>query len=145
MSDTPLEILVGMNDGSFFRRGWHERERDGRTDIPVRAMGDEAEIFWPARPERGGLMRLLISAPVSLIGEPATGSITFGDTRMPLRIEFEGWFVRTVMVPADGMVGHVRLTCDNPVVPDQVLRNGDGRRIGWRVSALWIEVPRGTD
>lgn len=130
-------VAVGLNDPGHFGEGWHERTRDGRAPIPYRACGRAGAITMRRGP---GARRLhvLLSAPVGVGGKPVAGAITVGGERHELTVGSDAWVLRSFPLPAvpDGVL-RVSFSCDQPVVPDRFLHNGDGRELGWYVSAVW--------
>lgn len=131
-------IAVGINDATSFGDGWHERQRDGRAEIPYRATGKSATIHLRILPEARTL-HLLLAAPCGLAGESIVGTLHVGDApAVPLRIECDVFVLRNIPIPRDS-AGETMLhfSVANPVVPDRILRNGDGRTLGFYLSAVW--------
>lgn len=131
-------IAVGINDAAGFREGWHERQRDGRAEIPYRATGKTATIHLDILPGARSL-HLLLAAPCGLAGESIVGTLHVGNApAVPLRIDCDVFVLRTVPIPR-GTVGEtmIHFTVANPIVPDRILRNGDGRTLGFYLSAVW--------
>jgi hypothetical protein len=81
-----------------------------------------------------------VSGCIALEGGPA----------LPLELDVETWVLRRMDVP-EGLREHaleearslrLSLSMHEELVPDRVLKNGDARRLGWLVTAVWQQ--RGT-
>ena len=130
-------VAAGLNDAGHFQEGWHERSRDGRAPIPFRACGRTGSIHL-RHVQVARRLHILMSAPVGVAGRPISGTAHICGERHALILEVDAWVLRTFDLPADaGPILTVSFSCDDPVVPDNVLRNGDGRELGWYVSAIW--------
>jgi hypothetical protein len=129
---------AGINDGAgHFLAGWHERTRDGRAAIPYRASAAEGALRL-ARVPGAKRVHVLLSAPVGVAGRALTGAIAINDTRHALRLDVDAWVLRTFPIPANaGDELAITFHADTPVIPDELLRNGDGRALGWYVSIVW--------
>ncbi|MDX2176844.1 MAG: hypothetical protein SF028_10270 [Candidatus Sumerlaeia bacterium] len=138
----PTALVVGLNDSACLGGGWHERERDGRCGLPYRATGPSAELRLAPAPGARGLA-LLVAAPVDLLGAPARGALLIEagavPLRAPLELRHDGWVLRRFPLKDPRGVIAIRLEADRAIVPDHALRNGDGRALGWFVSAVWQE------
>ncbi len=130
-------VAVGINDAGHFGEGWHERTRDGRAPIPYRACG-RAGALRIRRVPAAGRIHFLLSAPVGVAGAPIRGQVEIAGRRHPLVLAVDAWVLRSFELPPGGAgTLEIRLECDRPVVPDQFLRNGDARELGWYVTAVW--------
>lgn len=129
---------AGINDGAgHFLEGWHERTRDGRAAIPYRASARDGAIHI-ARVIGAKKVHLLLSAPVGVAKHALSGHLVINDVRHPLSLDVDAWVLRSFPIPqADGDVLRIELHADTPVIPDEFLRNGDGRALGWYVSIVW--------
>lgn len=133
-------IVVGRFGEHQLRTGWHERQTDGRNGIPFVATTAEAELLLQPAPGARTL-QLLLSGPVGLAGNPLEGNLSIAGNDHPLRLTVDTWVWRSVALPPDPDDQHwkIRLRMPRPVVPDTILHNGDGRRLGWYLSAIWQE------
>jgi hypothetical protein len=133
---------AGANDHPHFAEGWHVRERDGRCGIPYRACGARAVLVL-ARQSGARRVQVLMSGPRGLAHADLTGALEVEDakgsvaSRTRLHLGADLWVVRSLELPAGE--GPIRLVfhADAPVCPEEVLGNGDPRRLGWFVSAAW--------
>lgn len=136
----PACVVAGINDATCLRDGWHERERDGRCGIAYRAAGERGALEV-GRQASAGRLWCLISGPRGLAEEALQGEIIIGGQSHKLQLDADLWVLRSFPLP-EGEPGaplRIELRLPDPPCPDRVLHNGDGRRLGWFVSALWQE------
>lgn len=160
----PTLVVVGLNEAGWLRGSWHEPERDGRNGVVFRAtQREQAEVRIgiprPAPTDAGRIapqrrVSLLFSGSPTLLGKPLRGEMTLvalgaEDRELqvlgsaPLELAADCWAVRSIDLPAPGAsaLGRevvalaLRLTIEEPVIPDRMLHNGDVRALGWHVSA----------
>lgn len=83
-------------------------------------------------------MHVLLSAPVGVAGRGFTGTISIDGGKRPLEVGVDAWVLRSFdLPPGEAGTLDVTFSCDDPIVPDEFLHNGDGRSIGWYISAVW--------
>ena len=135
LSDT---IIVGRVGENQLAEGWHERETDGRYGIPYRSTTDDGHLRLRRRP---GATRLytILTGPVSLHGGRMHGYMIVNRQKYELPLKVDTWVLRSFDIDPDPQATdlHVRLYLKDPIVPDHVLHNGDARKLGWYLSAIW--------
>lgn len=132
-------IVVGALGESQLADGWHDRERDGRYGIPFRAAGERGVLHLRRTPGSRQLL-LIVSGAASLApGRRLDGRIIINSRKYELPLEIDNWVLRRYPIESSRAVLEVRLELANPPVPDRVLHNGDARRLGWFLSAIWQE------
>jgi hypothetical protein len=131
-------IVVGRAGERQLLQGWHEREADGRNGIPYRASAPEGELVLEAVPGATKL-HVLVSAPVGLAGHPLEGRIVFNKQKFALPLAIDHWMHRVFPLESKRDVLQVRLYLKEGIVPDSILHNGDPRKLGVFLSAIWQE------
>ncbi|MEQ8820506.1 MAG: hypothetical protein RLY93_09690 [Sumerlaeia bacterium] len=134
-------VVCGRNDHPHFVEGWHDRERDGRCGVSYRAANGSGLLRLRRQPGARRL-HLLLSGPAGLTPSPLAGLLAFPTSQSPphpLSLHHDQWALREIALPGDlaGDTIDLRLTLESPPCPDEVLRNGDGRRLGWYVAGVW--------
>lgn len=139
----PSILLMGYNDSGWLGEGWHDLERDGRSEVSYRATKRVGELRV-GRPEGARHLFLLYSGSPSLLGKTMSGWVEIGRgtdaerTFHPLRLETDVWRVLPIALAEEGAGSlTLRIHADDLVVPDRMLRNGDARALGFYVSAVW--------
>ena len=132
-------IVVGRCGESQLVQGWHEREQDGRFGIPYCASGASARLALRAIDNPRWLC-LLLSAPVGLTTRGVLAPrITFNKKRHELPLQLDSWVLRSFKLEPRKAFIEVRFEVPDAVVPDAVLKNGDARKLGVFLSAIWQE------
>lgn len=136
-------VVAGENDYPHFAQGWHDRSRDGRCAVEYRAVSGEEGVLVLRRSPAATRLMLLLSGPRGLSEGPLRGSIVLNETVHAIELDFDLWVVREIPLPKsadDSPQGLcARFVLPNPPCPNDVLHNGDSRRMGWYVSAAWQE------
>jgi hypothetical protein len=139
----PSILLMGYNDSGWLGEGWHDLERDGRSEVSYRATRRVGELRV-GRPEGALRLFLLYAGSPSLLGKTLSGRVEIeGGARHarashPLRLETDVWRVLPLALPEEGAGSlTLRIHADDLIVPDRTLRNGDARALGFYVSAVW--------
>ncbi|MCB2153631.1 hypothetical protein KQI84_01995 [bacterium] len=131
--------LAGRNDHPHYESGWHERERDGRCGVVYRA-GRKESVLRLRRREGAKRLCLLISGPRGLVEDTLRGTLQINESCIDLELDADVWTIREVELPEDESDElRVLLTLPGAPCPDEVLHNGDPRRLGWFLSAAWQE------
>ncbi len=129
-------IVVGRQGEEQLLKGWHERERDGRHGIAYRSSTEDGLLVLRRHPEATRL-NLILSGPVPLHGGVMRGYLIVNRQKHELPLAVDTWVLRSYPNPTEGDDIQVRLYLKDPIVPDNVLHNGDARRLGWYLSAIW--------
>ena len=141
MTGLPLEtvVLAGRNDHPQYESGWHGRERDGRCGVVYRS-GEAEAVLRLRRQEGARRLCLLMSGPRGLARETLRGSLAINGIEQALELGADVWVLREFDLPADGCQElRVVFSLPGAPCPDDVLHNGDARRLGWSLSAAWQE------
>lgn len=131
-------IVVGRCGENQLQSGWHERETDGRSGIPYRASGPDGTLVLSVRQDARKL-HMLLSGPVGIAGRPIDARIIFNSKKFALPIGIDHWVHRSFAVEITRPLLQVRFQVANPVIPDLILANGDPRKLGIFLSAIWTE------
>ncbi|MCC5874816.1 MAG: hypothetical protein JJU11_01230 [Candidatus Sumerlaeia bacterium] len=131
-------IVIGRHGERQLMDGWHERERDGRCDVSYRA-GKEAATLELARLRGAKKIHLVLSGPIGLTSAPLDGRITINGRRHELPLAVDSWVLRVYPLETSRSQLSIRLELPNAPIPDQILKNGDARKLGWFLSAIWQE------
>ena len=137
-------IIVGINDHWMFGDGWHERATDGRFGLMHRPSGPEASFFLNLP---GGDVRItaLISGAVTLCGGKIRGKIYCGfQSPEKFILDSENWVIRRFDFK-NAPPGRTPFTwiIENPFIPNDLLGNGDFRKMGINTAAIRVENIRG--
>jgi hypothetical protein len=145
MSELPIAthpelpmIVVGRCGENQLLSGWHEREADGRSGVPFRASGPDASLVLRVHQEARHLY-VLLSAPVGISGRPTEARIIFNTRKHALPVEIDHWVLRRYPLQVVRPLLQVRIQVASPVIPDLVIANGDPRKLGIFLSAIWAE------
>jgi len=133
-------IIVGVNDQLLFLEGWHERTRDERCGVIYRPTDKEA-MFQVFSPGGDAEIVALLSAGVSLSSGALRGSLLYqGRNLGDFYMDTENWIIRRFSFP-HAPAGWLKLVwvIHNPFVPNDVLKNGDFRRMGLSVASIRVE------
>jgi len=135
-------IVFGKNESRYLREGWHEREVDGRVNFPYRSTMQVAEILMKILPETKYVF-LLLAAPVSLLDSEQVGTIALAENQKVIAEKkitrnHDQWKLEVLEIP-EIFTGeaHLKIRSNSVGIPDKVLHNGDQRKFGWMVSAIW--------
>lgn len=131
-------IVVGRHGERQLVEGWHDRERDGRNGVAYRAGGESAMLEL-ARLRGATSIHLLVSGPIGLTGASLDGRITINGRRFKLPLAVDSWVLRVYTLETSRSRLMIRLELPNAPVPDRILGNGDPRKLGWFLSAVWQE------
>ncbi|MBI1293144.1 hypothetical protein GC173_18210 [bacterium] len=131
-------IVVGRCGEGQLLTGWHEREADGRSGLPFRASGPDASLVLRVRQEATRL-NLLVSGPVGIAGRPVDARIIFNNRKFEMPVGIDHWVYRSFPLEVHRPLLQVRIQVASPVIPDLVLANGDPRKLGVFLSAIWSE------
>ena len=131
-------IVVGRCGEGQLLSGWHERENDGRSGLPYRASGPEATLVLRVQ-ETATVLHLLVSGPVGIAGRPVDGRIIFNNRKFEVPLRVDHWVLRSYPLEVNRPLLQVRFQIASPVIPDLVLANGDPRKLGIFLSAIWSE------
>lgn len=130
-------IVVGRHGESQLLTGWHDREIDGRSGVAYRASGEVAMLEL-LRQQGTGELRVLLSGPVGLTESRALiGRLTVNGRRHEVPLAVDAWVLRVFPLESHRDRLTIRLELPDAPVPDHVLSNGDARRLGWFLSAIW--------
>lgn len=136
-------LVAGENDYPHFAEGWHERTADGRCAVEYRSAAGREGIIVLRRASSATRVVLLLSGPRGLVTEVLRGTISVNGAEVPLQLDADLWVIREVPLPPADTQGddrlEIRLVLPDPPCADDVLHNGDTRRLGWYVSAVWQE------
>jgi hypothetical protein len=137
MSTPATAVIAGANDFPHFVQGWHDRERDGRCGVVYRAAGPRARLRLGHVPGAATLW-MLLSGPRGLCAAPLTGRVTIAGRAHEVRLDEDLWVVRGFpLAEPSPQTLEIELELPDAPCPDDVLRNGDGRRLGWFLAAAW--------
>lgn len=138
MAALPTSFAVGTADIRCFGDGWHERQRDGRCAVLYRASREAGRILLARDPAARELC-VLLSAPVGLMPNAAfSGEIAVDGRTHSLQLDGDWWVVRRQPLPeSKDETLAIELRATSLACPDDILRNGDRRRLGWYVAAAW--------
>jgi hypothetical protein len=131
-------VVVGRCGEVQLESGWHEREQDGRNGIPYRATSPDAFLSLRAIPGATRL-HLLVSGPVGIAQRPIDARIIFNRKKFELPIFIDHWAHRHYPLEVTKGTVQVRFKVAEPVIPDLMIGNGDPRRLGIYLSAIWME------
>lgn len=131
-------IIVGKAGERQMLEGWHERERDGRFGIPYRASTASGSIVLKRIPGSQNL-NMILSGPVPLHGGKMDGRIIVNRRKYELPLAVDIWVFRSYPIESSRDMLEITFQIDNPVVPGNVIGNGDSRQLGWFLSAVWQE------
>lgn len=131
---------VGRIEFEAFAAGWHAQQFDARCGVPYRAA-DGCGTVRLARQRGAHRICVLLSGPAGIgRGGAASGEIEVDGRAHPVELRGDWWCVRRVPLAAGGEEEvSVRFRLRDAPCPDDVLHNGDLRRLGWYVSAVWQE------
>jgi hypothetical protein len=125
-----------------FDSGWYQQEYDGAAPRPWRWSSPSATV----RVNHAGrnlLLRVVGEAPIRYLDGVPHVSVSAGN-RPLARVELRNANVDfRVRIPADALDesnGFLTIETDRTFVPDEVMRNGDRRRLGLRVYDLELTV-----
>ncbi len=134
-----LHCVVGEFGEAALIKGWHERERDGRSGIAFRAARAEAFIRLK-RADGARQLSVIVSGMVSCLDEKMTGEIVINGNFYPISLGSELWVCRSFPLNQEMTKQiEIKLIAHTSVIPAKVLNNGDAREIGWKLSAIWQE------
>lgn len=135
-------IVFGKNESRYLRDGWHEREVDGRVNFPYRSTMQEAGILLHILPHTKYIF-LLIAAPVSLLDSEQVGTLSLLKdqsviTEKKIIRNHDQWNLEMLEITGN-ITGeaNLKIKSNSVGIPDKVLHNGDQRKMGWMVSAIW--------
>lgn len=131
-------IIVGRAGENQLLEGWHERETDGRYGIPYRAATEDGRLKLRWR-STSKTLNLIVSGPLALHGGEMNGYLIVNRQKYELPLRVDTWVLRSFAIEHEGPELNVRLYLKEVIVPDHVLHNGDARRLGWYLSAVWQE------
>lgn len=138
MTKNNSSLIIGASNESPLIEGWHERQRDGRNNIPFRAA-KKTGVIQLSVPENSSTVNLILSGPVGIIQSPVMGTISINGKEHSLELAVDAWVLRSFPITEKTETLNIRLTLPTPVVPDSHLQNGDARQLGWYLSAVWVE------
>lgn len=136
-------LIAGTNDYPHFAAGWHERQTDGRCGVRYRAANGTGHVVL--RRHRGAAsVCALLSGARGLRDTPLAGTVVVDGEVYEVALDADLWVLRRFPL-RKGTGETVSLLFDMPGAPcpDEVLGNGDGRRLGWFVAAVWQEEAAG--
>ncbi|MDK2972308.1 MAG: hypothetical protein PWP23_2063 [Candidatus Sumerlaeota bacterium] len=139
MTDAVLAnaVVIGTNDFPHLTRGWHARETDGRCGVAFRACKGTGALRLAA-PVGAKSVHLLLSGPRGLCQGALRGTAAVNGTPHELDLDADLWVMRSFPLSPAAEV-EVELLLNDAPCPDEVLGNGDGRRLGWFLAAAWVE------
>jgi hypothetical protein len=144
-------FIIGQGEDPYLGEGWHAREIHGPTGLPHRAVSEQATFRLRVSPD-APYLRLLLSASVSLLGKPYTGTLFVGEYPIsPVRIDTEGWAIRVFDLSNVVETRDIEfaLRSETTFVPAQIQGgSSDFRRIGCTIAAAILAsypMPKSTD
>ena len=141
MTHLATAVSAGRNDFPHFVEGWHDRERDGRTGIAYRASKPVAR-FELARDPNATHLCILVSAPRGLCAADLQSTVSLhGAPELLITFQNDLWVLRRIPLPDSDGESPLSLQIKTPEAPcpDDLLHNGDGRRLGLFLGAAWQE------
>jgi hypothetical protein len=121
-----------------FDSGWFQQEYDGAAPRPWRWTGPAATLRVHSA-GRDLVLRVAGELPLKYLGRPPQITVSAGAEPLARVVSPEAVLGFEVRVPAGalhGSGGFLRIETDRTFVPDEVIGNGDRRKLGLRVYEL---------
>ncbi|HUT26027.1 MAG TPA: hypothetical protein VM492_16955 [Sumerlaeia bacterium] len=135
-------FVVGVSEYPFLGEGWHERETGYPSDLPYRATQKEAAFRLRLRPGLRAL-KVLISAPVPLLGGPFRGRVLLeGQLLGEIDVAHENWVIRRFALPGirTERAATLRIVNETCFIPaERIESSQDFRPMGCFVAAVLLE------